>query len=172
MLRRTNAAARLAALFACGLVSTLTLPGCYTTETTLLSTTMGTFSYESTVMRPVTIKVIDIRTEEPVFTMEVPVGQQISFHFEETGGDDAVLRPAKMSWAMWDKGTIFGSLSNSLSVPARDARRIEYTLRSAPEYAPQSPEALMRADEASTKPAWETEAGGPAPRSNSSNLYR
>ncbi len=172
MPRRTNAAARFTALLACGLASTLTLPGCYTTETNLLSTTMGTFTYESTVMRPVTIKVIDIRTEEPIFTMEVPVGQQISFHFDETGGDDAVLRPAKMSWAMWDKGTAFGSLSNSLSVPGRDARRIEYTLRAAPEYAPQSPEAAMRADEASTRPEWATEAGGPAPRPNSSNLYR
>ena len=29
----------------------------------------------------------------------------------------------------------------------------------------------MRADEASTKPEWATDAGGPAPQSNSKKLY-
>ncbi len=167
MTRHLTACALSTAAFAVA----LSLGGCYSTETTLFSTTMGTFSYESTAMRPVTIAVIDVRTEEPIFKMDVPVGQHLTFHFDETGGDDPVLRPAKMSWAMWDAGNSFGSLSNTLSVPPAAARRIDYTLRTGPEYAPAPAQAAMRADEASTKPEWATDAGGPAPQSNSKKLY-
>lgn len=171
MPRPSHAALRSTAALALAMASVLTLAGCYSTETTLFSTTTGSFSYASTAMRPVTITIIDIRTEEPVFKMDVPVGQQLSFHFDETGGDDPVLRPAKMSWSMWESGNSFGSLTNTLSVPARDARRIEYSLRNSPEYAPQPVLAPMRADEASSKPEWATEAGGPAPEHNSKKLY-
>jgi len=120
----------------------------------------------------VTITVMDVRSEEPVFRMEVPVGKQISLHFDETGGDDPVLRPSKMSWAMWTAGTKFGSLSNTISVPAHDARRIEYSLRTGPEYAPPPVHASMRAGEAASKPEWETPAGGSTAPGNSERLYK
>lgn len=171
MLRHQNASVLSTAALAAASVLALTLGGCYSTETNLFSTTMGTFNYASTAMRPVTITIVDARTEEPIFKMDVPVGQQLSFHFDETGGDDPVLRPAKMSWSMWEAGNSFGSLTNTLSVPPASARRIEYSLRNGPEYAPEAPQAAMRADEAATKPEWATEAGGPATTSNSKKLY-
>ncbi|MBL9121056.1 MAG: hypothetical protein JNL80_14195 [Phycisphaerae bacterium] len=152
-------------------MTAVALGGCYSPSPHLFNTSTDTFTYESTTMRPITITVIDVRTEEPFFRMEVPVGKQLSFDFEESGGDDPVLRPAKMSWSMWDAGKRFGSLTNSLSVPDKTCRRIEYTLRNAPEYAPQPPQAEMRVGDASSKPEWATEAGGPPPAPTSSRLY-
>jgi hypothetical protein len=152
------------------LVAAILLPGCYRASPTLFSSSVGTFVYESTTMRPVTITVVDIRTEEPVFRMDVPVGQQFSMNFQETGGDDPVLRPAKMTWGMWALGSNFGSLENALSVPGKHARRIEYTLRQAPEYAPQPPQSPMRAGV--QREEWETDEGGPADVPNRDKLYK
>lgn len=154
------------------LFATLALAGCYSPSPGLFNTSTDTFSYESTSMRPITITLIDVRTEEPFFKMDIPVGRQLSFDFEESGGDDPVQRPSKMSWAMWDAGTRFGSLSNSLSVPGKDCRRIEYTLRPAPEFAPPPTHAEMRVGDAEGKPEWATDAGGPATQPTSGRLYQ
>ncbi len=164
MTRRTLT---LAALLAASLVA-----GCYSPSPGLFHSSTGTFVYASNAMRPATITIYDARSEEPVFRMEIPVGQQLSVHFDETGGDDPVLRPAKMSWGMWEAGNSIGSLTNNLSVPSSDARRIEYTLRNAPEYAPEPPQAAMRAGEATTKPEWETKTGGPTTGGNADKLYK
>jgi hypothetical protein len=168
---RTSRVTRLAANLALAACTVVAIGGCYSTSPGLFSTSTDTHVYASTTMRPITITVIDVRTEEPFFRMEIPVGQQLNIDFEETGGDDPVLRPAKMSWAMWDAGKVLGSLTNSLSVPDKTSRRIEYTLRSVPEYQPQPPQAPMRISEGTTPPDWATEAGGPPPEPSSKRLY-
>lgn len=149
-----------------------TSAGCYTVTPQLWSSSVGTFTYQSTSSEPITIAVVDTRSSEEIFRMDIPVGQRFAMHFDESGGDDPVLRPSKMSWSLLEGGTTMGSLSNTLSVPPASARRIDYSLRPAPEFPPEPPQAPMRAGESASNPEWATPRGGPAPAHNSENLYR
>lgn len=151
----------------------LVLAGCYTVTPQLWQSSIGVFTYESTPEQPITITVIDTRSDEPVFRMDIPVGRRLAMQFIESGGDDPVLRPSRLEWALLQGGAVTGSLDNKLSVPPAPARRIEYTLRPAPEYAPEPPEAPMRAGVAESQPEWATPAGGATPiEPRSKNLYQ
>ena len=146
------------------------LTGCYTTSPQLWETSVENYSYASTPQRPITISLVDTRDESEFFHMEVPVGKQFSFSFAETGGDDPVKHPAKMTWSMYDATNWMASLENSQSAPPLYARRIDYYVRPPHEYAPAPPELPMRA-EPTEKPAWQTNAGGPGPQPTSKKLY-
>jgi hypothetical protein len=165
--RRRSAACLALSVAAAALVCSL--GGCYSPSPGLFQTSTDTFVYVSTSMKPVTITIVDTRTNEPFFHMDIPVGKQLQFNFADASGDDPVLRPAKMTWAVWEAGTQTGSLTNSLSVPPQTARRIDYSLRPAPEMAPQPAEAPLRAV---NDPTYVTPAGGPGPKSASGNLYQ
>lgn len=129
-----------AALPAAALLLSACLAGCYSTSGGIMSRTGGGFTYESTEARPTTITLVNAceRTQEhpngtPFFIMEIPPGKQLTFNFEETGGDDPVERPARMMYALWEAGTGTGSLSSVLSCPPSACRRIDVTYRPAPE---------------------------------------
>ena len=148
----------------------LLFSGCYTGSPQLWETSVENYTFVSTSARPITITLVDTRDESEFFRTEIPVGQQLSIHFEEGSGDDPVKRPAKLQWSLVDAGTGFASLTNSLSCPPMFARRIDYSLRPSGESAPQPPQAPMRV-EATESPAWVTPAGGPPPTSNAKKLY-
>ncbi len=162
-LRKTSLLAPVAAL----LVAT----GCYTTSPQLWETSNETFAYDSTCMQPVTITLVDIRTEQPFFRIDIPVGKRLAFHFDETGGDDPVVRPAKLSWAIFEPNAAGGSLTNTQSAPPQSSRRIDFSIRPAPEYPPDAAQAEMRVN-GQPNPQWTTQQGGPAPTPNSKKLYQ
>ncbi len=133
--RRIRAALLLAA-------ASVAVAGCYSTSGGYYPHTDGGFTYESTPMQPTTITIlnncersVDHPNGTPFFIMEIPPGKQLTFNFEEEGGDDPVQRPARMMYSLWKKGTQTGSLDNILSCPGRDCRKIEISYRPAPEQA-------------------------------------
>ncbi len=90
-------------------------------------------TYASTSWLPQTVNVIDTRTGETIWSIDVPVGQQVVVDFNAGGGDNEYY-PDTMRWALFEAGTGNGRLRNSIAVPPVDARLIEPTLRPAPEW--------------------------------------
>ena len=61
--------------------TTLFLAGCYGPSGGIYPYSGGGYTYVSSEMRPVTISVIDTRTEEPFFKFEIPAGKQLTMNF-------------------------------------------------------------------------------------------
>jgi len=120
-------------------------------------------TYESTEIMPKTVQIRDLRSDEIVFTMEVPAGKQLTFQFSEGDGDDPVYTPDLMRYEVFDIGTRTGSLSSAMSVPPYWARRIDVYFRQGPEYTAASPEQALRTDQAADRPDWWTSRGGDRP---------
>jgi hypothetical protein len=144
--------------------STFALAGCYGPRGAWSPYTGNGYTYESTEMKPVTITLIDTRTEQPFFKLEIPAGKQLTMNFLEGEGDDPVERPDRMVYSIWDNGTSTGRLTNMLTVPPVGCRRIDYTVRASPEWreAPASYE--DRVDTGAQHPAWWTPQGGELPK--------
>ena len=122
----TRSHALLAALTA----SCLALPGCYREGGNLWSD--DTHVYVSTSWQPKTIAIVDTRTEEVVWSIDVPVDQQLVISFDDGGGKGQTT-PDLMEFGVMDAGNWSGGLGQSVSVPDFDNRRIDMSLRAAPE---------------------------------------
>lgn len=152
-------------------LSTAVLVGCYTPSGGYYPRSNSTFTYISTPTNPVTVTVMDVRSSEAFFRMEVPVGKQLTFHFVSGGGDEPVYRPDHMQWELFDARTSIGALTNRLSCPPSNARRIDVAYRPSPEYSPEPAESDLRVDRPDERPEWWTEQGGPAPKKTKPALY-
>jgi len=93
------------------------------------------FTYVSTSLAPKTISIIDTRTNETVFSIDIPVGQQLSINFDELDKNKGKYMSGTMRWALMRAGDRYGRLTNRVDVPPPDARRIDMTLRQSPEVA-------------------------------------
>lgn len=112
------------------IVSAALAGGCYTEGGIGYSLDQAT--YISTPWRPWTITLKDTRTGQDFWSVDVPVGKQLSLGFVSGDSKDP-FTPDVMNWAIMDAGEEFGRLGNSLPVPGRDARRLDASLRPAPE---------------------------------------
>lgn len=92
-----------------------------------------TYTYQSFSDSPKTISVIDTRTGQPVWTGEVPVGQQLVVRFVDKTGESEVQGSALMRWAYMPIGSQQVSLPNTVTVPPASMRRIDMELREGPE---------------------------------------
>ena len=144
--------------------SALLLPGCYSSKGGVYPYSGGGYTYLSSEMRPVTVTVVDTRTEQPFFKLDIPPGKQLTMNFLEGQGDDPVERPDRMVYAIWDAGTATGTLDNQLTCPPEGCRRIVYDIRNAPEWREEPPEYADRIDSHRQKPAWWTPQGGELPK--------
>lgn len=158
-MNRINLLSTVLACIACAALS-----GCYGPRGALFPYSGNGYTYVSTEMNPVTITLIDTRTEEPFFKMEIPVGKQLTFNFLEGMGDDPVLRPDRMVYSVLAAGTSTGRLTNQLTCPPLGSRRIEYDRRAAPEQREAPPEYDYRIDGMRERPPWWTPQGGELPR--------
>jgi len=164
---------RLAAIALVG--CTTVVAGCYSTSGGFMPHTGGGFTYESTSMLPTTVTVLntcersrDHPNGTPFFIMEIPPGKQLTFNFEETGGDDPMLRPSRMTYSLWKAGTQSGKLENVLSCPAPACRRIEVSYRPAPEQPRADESYRLQVNEDATSPVAQPrapKADRPAPDS-------
>jgi len=141
--------------------------GCHGPGGGVMPYTGGSQTIYSTETRPMSMRVIDTRTEEVFFTMDIPVGQQLTYNFKEEGGDDPVLRQSAMLWDLMPIGTSFGRLGNSQTVPNRFSRRIDIYVRDGVEYREMPPEYRLRTDEEADRPDWWSPRGGPLPTHDS-----
>lgn len=82
---------------------------------------------------PKTITLIDTRTGEALWTMDVPVGRKLVIDFEPGKAGDTPDRPDLMRWELMPEADILGRLDNAMPVPTADSRRIDVTLRNGPE---------------------------------------
>ena len=90
------------------------------------------FTYESTAYSPKTITVIDIRTDETVWSYEVPVGSELRVNFSRDRilyGDNKPT--ATMTYVEYPSGE-----RGEIDVPAQADRRIDMDLRDGPEEVP------------------------------------
>ncbi len=145
-------------------LTTLCLVGCYSPKGGVYPSSGAGYTYESSEMNPVTVAVIDTRTEEPFFKLEIPAGKQLTMNFIEGQGDDPVERPDRMVYSIWDAGTSIGRLTNQLTCPPLGCRRIDYSVRTAPEWREEPPAYVDRVNSATTKPSWWTPQGGELPK--------
>ncbi len=118
------------ALLAAFALSTLAASGCYREGGNLWSN--DTHVYVSTSWQPKTISLVDTRTEEIVWSIDIPVDQQLVVSFESGGGKGDVT-PDRMEYGIMNAGKWSGGLSESISVPDVGSRRLDMSLRAAPE---------------------------------------
>lgn len=155
-----------AGLFACGFVA-----GCHSPKGGAMPASFGSSTYYSTETQPKTISMIDLRTEEVFFEIDIPPGKQLTFDFVSGRGDDPIYTPDLMRYQVFDLGTQTGRLRNAMSVPNAASRRIDVRIRRGVEYAEAPPERPLRTDEVSDRPDWWTPEGGPLPEQNPASLY-
>lgn len=90
------------------------------------------FEYTSTAFSPKTISVIDVRTDETIWTYEVPVGSELRVNFSQDRFQYGDNKPtATMRFVEYPSGE-----RGEIGVPARGDRRIDMELRDGPEEAP------------------------------------
>lgn len=147
-------------LLALGLFASVAFLGCHRPQGAFMSYTGASQTYYSYEMQPKTVRVMDLRTREVIFSMDIPPGKQLTLDFVEGKGDDEIYSPDLMRYEVFDMGTTMGKLHNTMTVPAAANRRIDITLRPGPEYITAQPERTLRTDEMEDRPDWWTPAGG------------
>ncbi|MBX3359637.1 MAG: hypothetical protein KF745_14555 [Phycisphaeraceae bacterium] len=91
------------------------------------------FTYESTSFQPQTVSVIDTRTDQTIWTVDIPVGKELVVWFRADLGTKDSSTPDRMDWAVFPAGQTSGSLPNNLPVPPASSRRIDTFVRPVPE---------------------------------------
>ncbi|MFG0306885.1 MAG: hypothetical protein ACF8Q5_11800 [Phycisphaerales bacterium JB040] len=94
-----------------------------------------TFTYVSTTYEPKTLTLIDTRDGEPVWAVDVPVGMMLTVQFKQNAAKrSSPETPDVMIWGLGKSSRNSVSLSNRITVPPADARRLDMSLRDAPEW--------------------------------------
>lgn len=158
----------LSAMFA---LCALPLAGCYSPGGGMFSSMGGPQTFRSTESLQKTVTLIDLRSGETVFSIDVPPGKQLTFDFSRGEGDDPVYTPDLMRYEIQDAGTSFGKLSNAMTVPNAASRRVEVSVRQTVEYAATPEQRALRTDEMRDRPAWWTPKGGPLPEDTTLGMY-
>jgi len=128
-------------------------------------------TWQSTEEFPKTVALIDTRSGERLFVMEVPVGKKLVVDFIKDGGDNTVLTPDLMMWEVFPSSVGYGPLSNSMTVPNGWSRRIDVTLRESSEYSNPITDRPLSIDEVNDQPDWWTSQGGEIDTTDPSNGY-
>ncbi len=126
--RRNASSLALAALVGASALST----GCYYQGGPLKSA--DRFTYASNTWEPKTITLIDTRTGETLWTLDVPVGKELVIDFNTPkDADNTEWLPDEALWEVFPYPTRSGQLTNKMRVPPRAARRVDVTFRPVPE---------------------------------------
>jgi hypothetical protein len=104
--------------------------GCYYPGGPLMSA--DRYTYESTPWQPWTVTLTDTRTGEAVWSVDVPVDQQVVLSFSQGTGPNE-YKPDEIVWELMPRGQRFGARNNRLPCPPSGARRLDATLRPTPE---------------------------------------
>jgi len=94
-------------------------------------------TYVSRPHRPQTVSLIDTRTQETLWTMEIPVGKKLVVQFKNNQFPDDPKNPALMKWGLLESDQLGGKLGNSMRAPHYDSRRLDVTMRPSPELSPE-----------------------------------
>lgn len=96
------------------------------------------FTYESTGYLPQTVTLVDTRDQQEIWSVDIPVGQRLTVRFYDNhdGGDTTMTD--RMKWVLTDASNGPRQLRNEIPCPPGWARRLDVSLRDAPEAAPES----------------------------------
>lgn len=156
---------------ALGFLALASASGCHTPSGGFFSFSGGSQTYYSNEMMQKSITMIDTRTNEVFFRIDIPPGKQFTYDIDAGDGDDPVNRPDIMFYEVMDQGTQTGKLHNSLTVPNASCRLIKVDIRRGVEYAAEKPDRQLRTDEVQDRPAWWSPEGGPLPEDKKASMY-
>lgn len=91
------------------------------------------FTYWSEPHMPQTVELIDLRTGETLFAVDIPPRQQLVVKFKKNHNQKDEWMPDIMKWDLMPRGNKFGKLDNSMPVPPSFSRRLDVSLRDIPE---------------------------------------
>ncbi len=118
------------------------LSGCHSLNTMKpggRGASLDQFTYVSDAWSPKTVRLVDTRSQEEIWSMDVPVGQKLIVRFYPNKTKDNVDFPDAMRWDVIPATQLATLLDNSMPVPGRWARRLEMELRKGAEYPPDGP---------------------------------
>ncbi len=102
-----------------------------------------TYTYISTPFEPLTVTLYDFRDNEPLWTVDVPVGQKVTVRFLENQAEQGTnRRPDIMQWAIYDKDKRRADLTNKMAVPSPDARLLKVSIRDGIDYPAEDPDPI------------------------------
>jgi len=90
------------------------------------------YTYVSREWQPWTVTLVDTRTGESLWSVDIPVGQQLVMAFRKGAGPNE-FKPDMLDWGLMPAGRQYGVRTHQLPVPPSHARRLEPTLRPTPE---------------------------------------
>lgn len=92
------------------------------------------FTYLSEPHMPQSVSLVDLRTGETLFSVDIPPRQQLVVKFVKNheAAADAWM-PETMKWGLMPRGTKRGHLTNSMAVPPAYSRRLDLYGRDVPE---------------------------------------
>jgi len=93
------------------------------------------FTYISTPFEPLTVTLYDQRDNEPLWTVDVPVGQKVTVRFlRNQAKEGTTRRPDVMQWEIYDQTKRRSKLTNKMAVPGSNARLLKVAIRDTIEY--------------------------------------
>src|SRR5947207_5919826 len=100
--------------------------GCYSEGGSGLS--LDEHTYYSTSWQPKTVYLKDTRTGEVIWSVDVPVGKQLTVKMEKGMGTKDGMTPDLMVWDIFDQGKTAGVLNNSVPVPGGTDKQLGWKL--------------------------------------------
>ena len=127
------------AMLLAALLMTTIMTGCFKQ---LVSNTPGgnmqsndAFTYISTPFEPLTVTLYDQRDNEPLWTVDVPIGKKVTIQFHSNKSKEGTTRrPDIMQWEIYDQTKRRASLSNTMAVPGSESRMLKVAIRDTIEY--------------------------------------
>ena len=98
------------------------------------------FTYISTPYEPITVTLYDFRDNEPLWTVDVPIGHKVTVRFLENKAKEGTnRRPDIMQWAIYDQEKRRANLDSTMAVPGADSRMLKVSLRDGVEFPTEDP---------------------------------
>jgi len=110
----------------------VSLAGCATQSERGVRASVDQHVYVSYPWEPKTVSLIDTRTDEVIWTFEVPVGEKLVIKFEN---HRRRLSGQTMTWGSGDPDEGKIKLVNEMPVPSYQVRKLSWTIRPVPEFA-------------------------------------
>ncbi|MBL4810315.1 MAG: hypothetical protein JKY43_09715 [Phycisphaerales bacterium] len=143
----TNKPALIALAFLALFMMILPMGGCFYAKQAFSKTSGGnmnsddSYTYVSTPYEPLTITLYDNRDNEPLWTVDVPIGSKVSLKFlKNKAKEGTTRRPDIMQWVIYDQQRRTARYDNTMAVPAAESRLMRVSLRNGPEFPEEKPE--------------------------------
>lgn len=134
-------------LASCALMTVLsTMSGCFMASQAFSKSPGGnmrsddSYTYVSTAYEPLTVTLYDNRDDEPLWTVDVPIGSKVSLKFlKNKAKEGTTRRPDIMQWVIFDQERRTARYENTMAVPSAESRMMRVSLRTGPEFPEERP---------------------------------